>query len=401
MLLILRASSRSRSRSYGKIITKLIATSSSCFYVPMVPMITKKETKSERTSDGVKRGTRLFSSSYEIKDPTELDALVQESYKSAVVIDFYATWCGPCKTLTPRLIKTVKAQRNVILKTVDVDAFPSIAEALRVNSLPTVMMLWEGKFVEQFSGVINEDECERFMKRASELSNSKKDDDADGDEGSDIDIQSKLEVALQGLAEGSAATSATQRDALIAFVNSKQISPPSVRADCYAALCMIELQRTTHKNSKTKNVETLDASIENAEELVKAAEQILVDAKGKAGSVQFSAPTIAARARLKLRMRAEEHSLEFEDHDLVTSAYLQNPKNFQLNERAALSSVLIGDYETACRISLELLKAKSSDDKSKLLAREIIVEVIDSINFGASVNLAERTRRRLASLLFA
>ena len=133
MFLILRASSRSRSRSYGKIITKLIATSSSCFYVPMVPMITKKETKSERTSDGVKRGTRLFSSSYEIKDPTELDALVQESYKSAVVIDFYATWCGPCKTLTPRLIKTVKAQRNVILKTVDVDAFPSIAEALRVN----------------------------------------------------------------------------------------------------------------------------------------------------------------------------------------------------------------------------------------------------------------------------
>ena len=345
----------------------------------------------------------------EIQDAKELDALVADSQSNAIIIDFYANWCNPCKILTPRLVKAMEGKTRVKLKKIDVDAFPNVAEALKVSSLPTIMLLHRGKFVEQFQGVITEEDCEKFIQRAAELANinpnendenSKFREDGGVQSTSDVfdieSIKAKVEVALQGLAEGSSASSATQRAALIAFTNSEdsmRSTPAFLKAEIYSALAMIELNES-------------DASVESVESLVNASEQILAEAKKEGiGAPQVSFSTIAARARLKLKIRANEHNIIFEDHAKCILEYEEGgTKSFELNFRAVLASVVVSDWERACAYALCLLKSKSdvyTKEDSRTLGREICIELIESINFGATSSLAERTRRRLASVLFA
>ena len=345
----------------------------------------------------------------EIQDEKELEKLVEESQTKSIVVDFYANWCQPCKILTPRLMKALEGKsRSVKMVKVDVDMFPNIAEALKVSSLPTVMLLHRGQFVEKFSGVITEDDCEKFVNRAVDRVRDESDENSEFRENekvrssSDVvdvaTIQSKVEVALQGLAEGSSASSATQRDALVAFTNSEESmrsAPAFLRAEIYSVLAMIELSGSEASQS-----------LESVDSLVIAAEQILAEAKKDGiGSPKVSFSAIAARARLKLRIRANENNITFGDHAKCIFEYEEsNAKSFDSCLRAVLASVVVSDWERACDFSLRLLSLKSdihAKENSKTLGREICVEVIDSINFGATSSLAERTRRRLASILFA
>lgn len=62
-----------------------------------------------------------------------------------VLLDFHATWCGPCKTMAPAL-EQIAAEKGEILKVikVDVDTLPSVAAAYRVRSVPTLVLLKDG-----------------------------------------------------------------------------------------------------------------------------------------------------------------------------------------------------------------------------------------------------------------
>jgi len=69
-----------------------------------------------------------------------------------LIFDFYADWCGPCKTLTPKLEALVASQPRGTLTLVklNVDAHPSVSDHLKITSLPTVMTMHRGKFVDTF-----------------------------------------------------------------------------------------------------------------------------------------------------------------------------------------------------------------------------------------------------------
>ena len=83
------------------------------------------------------------------------------SGEKKVLIDFFATWCGPCKMLGPVLenyssgIKTIK---------VDVDEFDELAREYGVMSIPTLVLMEDGKEVKRNVGLINEDDLETFLK---------------------------------------------------------------------------------------------------------------------------------------------------------------------------------------------------------------------------------------------
>jgi len=73
--------------------------------------------------------------------------------KSTVVIDFHATWCGPCKILSPILEELQDEMENVEFVKLDVDQFPEISGANQVMGVPTVVILKDGEIKERFVGV--------------------------------------------------------------------------------------------------------------------------------------------------------------------------------------------------------------------------------------------------------
>ncbi len=95
----------------------------------------------------------------------DFESLVIEQSKTVpVVVDLWAEWCGPCRTLGPIIEKVVDAtDGKVVLVKVDVDKNPGISQAFRVQSIPAVYALRDGQVVDGFVGAYPEQEVTRFV----------------------------------------------------------------------------------------------------------------------------------------------------------------------------------------------------------------------------------------------
>ncbi len=106
---------------------------------------------------------------------TFMQDVIEASRSVPVLVDFWATWCGPCKQLTPALEKVTRAAGGrVKLVKIDIDANRALVQQLTqvglpLQSVPTVAAFWQGQIADVFQGALPESEIKRFVENLLKL----------------------------------------------------------------------------------------------------------------------------------------------------------------------------------------------------------------------------------------
>ena len=95
-----------------------------------------------------------------INDQNKFDEFIKEG---TVLVDFFATWCGPCKMLSPVIEQVEREQPDLKVVKVDVDEAPMIAAKYGIQAIPTLFLLKDSKIVDKRMGYINKNQLESFV----------------------------------------------------------------------------------------------------------------------------------------------------------------------------------------------------------------------------------------------
>lgn len=145
-----------------------------------------------------------------IKDTTEASFMadvIEASQTTPIIVDFWAPWCGPCKTLGPQLEKAVQAAKGAVkMVKINVDEAQAIAGQMQIQSVPTVYAFHKGQPIDGFQGAQPDSEIKAFIERAVKAAGG----EAPGD-----GLADAVEAAEDMLTAGEAADAAQTFEAIL------------------------------------------------------------------------------------------------------------------------------------------------------------------------------------------
>lgn len=290
-----------------------------------------------------------------IKDSDEasfMQDVVEASQTTPIVVDFWAPWCGPCKTLGPQLEAAVKAAKGAVkMVKVNVDEAQMIAGQLQIQSIPTVYAFHKGQPIDGFQGAQPESEIKAFIDRVVK---------AAGGEAPGEQLDEAVAAAEEMLAEG-AASDAAQTFAAI-------LGEDPLHAGAYGGMVRSYL--------------ALD-DLDHAEALLNGA------------PIEISkAPELeAAHAQLELARQAADAGPVAE----LTAAVEANPEDNQARFDLAQALYANGDAEGAVDHLLDIFKRDREWNDSA--AKTQLFTIFDALKPNDPVVL--NGRRKLSSMIFA
>lgn len=287
-----------------------------------------------------------------IKDSTTQSFMVDvvEASKTVpVIVDFWAPWCGPCKTLGPVLEKIVReAKGKIKLVKVDIDQNPDVATQMRVQSIPAVFAFVDGRPVDGFMGALPESQIRQFIERLGKMGG-------------------RAEQVAEAVAMANQSFAQNDFDAAIA-VAAQVIEAEPTQAEAYAIKARAEMALELFDAASA----TLDSVPENK---------------------HADAHVVSARAALELALNPVDTSAL----GTLSAAVASNPKDYAA--RLELATILNGSGDRDQAIDQLIFVIKSDRSWNEDAARKQLVSFFEA--WGPKDEATLSGRRKLSAVLFS
>lgn len=267
--------------------------------------------------------------------------VIQRSLQTPVLIDFWAGWCQPCKTLGP-VLESLAAEFNgaFVLAKIDVEAEPELSQAFQIRSIPTVVLVKGGQLVDGFQGALPEGQLREFLQLHEIVAAVA---DAPAEEAPPAAIDPQAEVA-----------------ALRAAIAAEP-DKPELKLDLVAALL-----RAGEAEEAERTLDALPANLATDDRAVRARARL-----GFAALLK-DAPSVAA----------------------LEAAVAADPADLQARHLLGVHHIVAGNTEAGLDEFLEMLRRDRSFGEG--LARK---SLIDAFRMIEDEDLVGRYRRKMSSLL--
>jgi putative thioredoxin len=288
-------------------------------------------------------------------DQTKFAKDVLEASRTVpVIVDFWAPWCGPCKTLQPMIEKVVtEAKGAVKLVKINIDQNQMLAQQLRIQSIPAVYAFFGGRPVDGFMGAVPESQVREFVGRLVQASGGA------GAEGAD-DLNAALEHAKQAVAENDFQLAAQIYNEVL------EVAPDNLPALAGLAKCYAQ-----------------EGQIEQATAILAR-----VPAKDKT-----NAEIVAVQAQLDLTEKAKAAGPIGE----LKAKAAADPKDFQSRLDLAMAYWAANQKQEAIDELLAMIKLDRNWNEGA--ARQQLLKFFEALGFADP--LAVAGRKRLSTILFS